>query len=101
MKNNGFFTGSDPQRGALVDKDNASGRIDFGGGDFAGSAVLDGANSAGGNIFCDGILNGVHNGGNGSIGARSNCFDSLPPTVVGSNVNTSGASTCSVADCGF
>lgn len=101
MKNNGFFTASDTQRGALVDKDNASGHIDFGGGDFAGSAVLDGTTSAGGNIFCEGSLNDVHNGGNGSIGARNNCFDSMPPTVVGSNVNTTGATTCSMSDCGF
>lgn len=99
-KNNGFFTQSDVQRGCLVDRDNASARIDFGGGDFSGAAVIGGL-SAGGNIFCQASLNDIYNSIGGSIGARNNCFDSLPPVVVGGNVNTSGATVCSAAQCNF
>ena len=92
---------SDPQRGALVDKDNASGRIDFGGGDFAGSAVLDGTNSAGGNIFCRGQPERRPQRRQRQHRGADQLLRFPPPVVVGGNVNTSGASTCSVADCGF
>jgi hypothetical protein len=59
-RSNGFSTGSDCQRGLLV-AHSGTGRVDFGGGDFAGVSVVDGlpcaaggSCSAGGNHFCSG-----------------------------------------------
>jgi hypothetical protein len=98
MKGNGFFTQSDNERGALVDRDNANARLDFGGGDGAGSAVIGGL-SAGGNVFCQGSLTDIDNTGGGSCGARSNCFDSAPVKV--GTCDTSNNTTCSAGQCNF
>ncbi len=52
LRNNGHSTESDCQRGSLVVTGNTLARVDFGGGDRAGAAVLAGAPSAGGNVSC-------------------------------------------------
>jgi hypothetical protein len=52
LRNNGHSTESDCQRGSLVVTGNALARVDFGGGDGAGLAVLAGPPSAGGNVSC-------------------------------------------------
>ncbi len=110
MRNSGFFTHSDCERGALVLRDNPNARVDFGGGDFSGVPVI-GSPSSGGNVFCQGGLNAIWNitdcpcvatgncsldgacmvdgsgactgngGGGASVGAQNNCFDTLPPLV--------------------
>jgi hypothetical protein len=110
IRNSGFFGHSDCQRGALVVRDDPDARVDFGGGDFSGAAVI-GSLSTGGNVFCQGRLNAIWNitdcpcvasascsldgactldgsgvctgsgGGGASVGARNNCFDALPPQV--------------------
>ena len=98
IKNAGFDNTSSDPRGGLVDKDAASGRVDFGGGDFSGTAVIGGTLSAGGNVFCQTSLTDINNTGAGSIGARTNCFDSLPPVVVGGSIITTGATTCSTCN---
>jgi hypothetical protein len=51
LRDNGWSTESDCQRGSLVVTGNALARVDFGGGDAAGAAVL-GTPSAGGNVSC-------------------------------------------------
>jgi hypothetical protein len=52
LRNNGHSTESDCQRGSLVVTGNALARVDFGGGDAAGTAVLAGPPSPGGNVSC-------------------------------------------------
>ncbi|MEB2285574.1 MAG: hypothetical protein OZ922_12930 [Myxococcales bacterium] len=118
LKGNGGNTASDCQRGALVVKDNPNAKVDFGGGDYSGTAVI-GSVSSGGNIFCQGSLNDIWNitdcmcsgttcngstGNSASVGARNNCFDSLPPVTqdtVPISTRTDSASTCSSAQCNF
>src|SRR2546428_1341108 len=60
LRNNGFATESDCQRGGVVVRDNPNARVDFGGGDFAGAPVI-GSVSSGGNVFCQGGLNAIWN----------------------------------------
>ncbi len=110
IRNAGFFTHSDCQRGALVVRDNPNVHVDFGGGDFSGASVI-GSLSSGGNVFCQGGLNVIWDitdcpcvangncsldgactvdsngactgsaGGGAPVGAQNNCFDTLPPPV--------------------
>lgn len=51
IKRSGYQLDSECERGAVVVRDMGTARVDFGGGDAAGSTVLGGL-SAGGNIFC-------------------------------------------------
>ena len=60
LRNNGHSTESDCQRGSLVVTGNALARVDFGGGDATGAAVLEGAPSAGGNVSCQGGAGAPH-----------------------------------------
>ena len=52
LRNNGHSTESDCQRGGLVVTGNGLARVDFGGGDATGAAVLAGSPSPGGNVSC-------------------------------------------------
>jgi hypothetical protein len=65
LRNNGHSTESDCQRGSLVIVGNPLARVDFGGGDGAGAAVLAGPPSAGGNVSCQ-VGNGAPHVWNGT-----------------------------------
>jgi len=109
----GFFTEFACQVGALVDLNDPSARIDFGGGDFEGQPVIGGTRSPGGNWFCQGGLNAVWNltdgcvadgAPGGSIGLRGDCVDVVPPRVQDSppgTVATDGTVQCTPAQCDF
>ena len=98
LRNNGWSTESDCQRGSLVVVGNALARVDFGGGDATGAAVL-GPPSAGGNVSCQSdagtphVWNGAPCDGAGvdagaSIGLGNDAFSpriALPPDA-GANV---------------
>ena len=111
MYRNGHYASSDCQRGALVARDNASAQIDFGGGNYGGQPVV-GALSVGGNKFCgQGSLMDIWNStdsctgaAGASIGARANCFDSVPPAVQDPapiTTATGGYAQCTQAECAF
>jgi len=127
IRNSGFFTHSDCQRGALVLRDNPAARVDFGGGDFSGAPVI-GSVSSGGNVFCQGGLNAIWNitdcpcaasascsldgacpvdgngactgsgGGGAAVGAQNNCFDALPPQVQDTAPSTSRTDGATACD---
>jgi hypothetical protein len=52
VRNAGWFTGSDCQRGALVVVGDPTSRVDFGGGDGFWRPVIGAELSSGGNVFC-------------------------------------------------
>ena len=97
LRNNGHSTESDCQRGSLVIVGNPLARVDFGGGDGAGAAVLAGPPSAGGNVSCQAASGAPHvwNGspcdcvgdcgeGGASIGLGDDAFSPglvLPPNA--------------------
>jgi uncharacterized protein (DUF433 family) len=101
------------QVGAIVDLNDPTARVDFGGGDFGGQPVIGGTRSPGGNVFCEGTLISVWNltagctegtGAGGSIGFRDNCLDILPPVVRDSPPGmtaTDGMMGCLPAQCDF
>lgn len=105
MKHNGCFDQSQSERAALVVLDNSSWCVDFGKGNFGGTACIGTSKSTGGNVFCndnsgsDGLVD-VWNIG-AAVGAQSNSFDGAPELAGpgAANVNTSGASTN--ANCSF
>jgi hypothetical protein len=105
MKNNGYLTSSDCQRGDVVVKCNAGAVIDFGGGTLS---------STGGNKFCSqGALKDLWNSTSGSCAsptggatnykAESNCFDPAPALKYdpSSLIDSTPESSCSVSDCNF
>lgn len=76
LRNNGHSTESDCQRGSLVVTGNTLARVDFGGGDGSGTAVLAGSPSPGGNVSCQAGTGAPHvwNGAPCDCGAA--CVDS-------------------------
>jgi hypothetical protein len=113
IRNAGFFTVFMCQVGAIVDLNDPTARVDFGGGDFGDQPVIGGTRSPGGNVLCEGALNSVWNltggctegtGAGGSIGFRDNCVDILPPVVRDSPPGmtaTGGIMGCPPAQCDF
>jgi len=88
MRRNGYAPQSDCQRGAIVMRDNPLAAVDFGGGDLAGSAVLGGVASLGGNVFCQGggagtTLNHVWNVTDCPCATMPGCSCLLGPTTGG------------------
>jgi hypothetical protein len=112
VRHAGYFTVFTCALGAVVDLGDTEAHVDLGGGDFAGSPVLGGTISPGGNVFCQGPLAVVWNAhgcagdptAGGSIGIRSSCADLLPPLVLDAappSTSLLDVTTCAPGQCDF